>query len=109
MTNPDQYQTLLDEKQAKIEHDFANFTTSSTGEAQSLPKLEVFASEPEHFRLRAEFRIWHQDGRCFYAMFDPADKRTPIEITDFPIASKLINHLMIEMRDAIHLPENHSD
>lgn len=106
MTNPDQYQSLLDEKKARIERDFANFAVSESGEQKALPKLEVYASSPEHFRLRAEFRIWHQDGRCFYAMFDPADKRTPIEIIDFPIASKLINRLMVEMRDAIHLPEN---
>jgi tRNA (uracil-5-)-methyltransferase len=106
ITNPDQYPSLLDEKKARIERDFANFAVSESGEQKALPKLEVYASSPEHFRLRAEFRIWHQDGRCFYAMFDPADKRTPIEIIDFPIASKLINRLMVEMRDAIHLPEN---
>lgn len=106
MTNPDQYQTLLDEKQAKIERDFANFTTSNTGTAQSFPALEVHASEPEHFRLRAEFRIWHQDGRCFYAMFEPGKKNAPYEVTDFPIASKLINRLMVEMREAIHQPGN---
>jgi tRNA (uracil-5-)-methyltransferase len=106
MTNPDQYQTLLAEKQAKIEHDFANFATSLSGKQQTLPELEVFASEPEHFRLRAEFRIWHQDGRCFYAMFEPGKKKDPYEVTDFPIASKLINKLMVEMREAIHQPEN---
>jgi tRNA (uracil-5-)-methyltransferase len=106
MTNPDQYQTLLDEKQAKIERDFANFATSLSGEQQTLPELEIFASEPEHFRLRAEFRIWHKDNRCFYAMFEPGKKTDPYEVTDFPIASKLINRLMVEMREAIHQPEN---
>jgi tRNA (uracil-5-)-methyltransferase len=106
MTNPDQYPSLLDEKQAKIEQDFANFAISSSGQQQTLPELEIFASEPENFRLRAEFRIWHQDGRCFYAMFEQGKKKDPYEVTDFPIASKLINRLMIEMREAIHQPEN---
>lgn len=106
MTNPDQYPSLLDEKQARIERDFANFAVSESGEQKALPKLEVFASAPEHFRLRAEFRIWHQDGRCFYAMFDPGDKRTPYEVTDFPIGSELINRLMKEMLEAVHQPEN---
>jgi tRNA (uracil-5-)-methyltransferase len=106
MTNPDQYQSLLDAKQAKIEQDFANFSISPSGEQQTLPELEVYPSEPENFRLRAEFRIWHQDGRCFYAMFEKDNKKTPYEVTDFPIASKLINRLMVEMREAIHLPEN---
>lgn len=106
ITNPDKYQSLLDEKQAKIEQDFANFSIGKSGEKQPLPKLEVFASEPEHFRLRAEFRIWHQDGRCFYAMFEPGNKHDPYEVTDFPIASKLINRLMKEMLAAIHQPGN---
>ena len=106
MTNPDQYQALLDEKQAKIEQDFANFSIDASGEKQPFPVLEVFASAPEHFRLRAEFRIWHQEGRCFYAMFEPGNKRDPYEVTDFPIASKLINRLMTEIRETIHLPEN---
>ncbi|MFT4765915.1 MAG: tRNA (uracil-5-)-methyltransferase, partial [Oleispira sp.] len=77
MTNPDQYQSLLDEKKAKIEQDFANFSVNSSGQPQTLPELEVFASEPEHFRLRAEFRIWHQDGRCFYAMFEKGNNKVP--------------------------------
>jgi tRNA (uracil-5-)-methyltransferase len=106
MTNPDQYQSLLDEKQAKIEQDFANFAVSPSGEPQTLPELEVYTSEPENFRLRAEFRIWHQDGRCFYAMFEKGNNKVPYEVTDFPIASKLINRLMVEMREAIHQPEN---
>jgi len=105
-TFPDQYQSLLDEKQAKIKQDFANFAISSSGQPQPLPDLEVFASEPENFRLRAEFRIWHQDGRCFYAMFEKGNNKVPHEVTDFPIASKLINRLMVEMREAIHQPEN---
>ena len=25
-----------------------------------MPELEVFASEPLHYRLRAEFRLWHE-------------------------------------------------
>ena len=106
MTTPDQYQSLLDEKQARIERDFANFAVSESGEKKSFPKLEVFASKPENFRLRAEFRIWHQDGRCFFAMFDEGDKRTPYEVTDFPIGSQLINRLMKEVLEAVHQPEN---
>ena len=30
--------------------------------------LEVFDSPTSHYRARAEFRIWHEDDRCDYAM-----------------------------------------
>ncbi|PIE42782.1 MAG: tRNA (uridine(54)-C5)-methyltransferase TrmA [Gammaproteobacteria bacterium] len=67
-----------------------------------LPELEVFASPALHFRLRAEFRIWHSGDRCFYAMFSPEDKRRPIEITEFPIGSQLINTLMARLLLELH-------
>jgi len=31
-------------------------------------ELEVFDSPTEHYRARAEFRIWHEDEVCDYAM-----------------------------------------
>lgn len=104
--NPDQYQALLDEKQAKIRQDFSNFATSGSDAAQAINNLEVFASEKSHFRLRAEFRIWHTENRCFYAMFEPGKKNDPYEVTDFPIASELVNQLMTQVREAIHQTGN---
>jgi tRNA (uracil-5-)-methyltransferase len=103
---PDQYQALLDEKQAKIQQDFANFATSGSDAAHAINNLEVFASEKTHFRLRAEFRIWHTADRCFYAMFEPGKKNDPYEVIDFPIASELINQLMTQVREAIHQAGN---
>ena len=35
----------------------------------SAPEPAVFASPREHFRLRAEFRLWYQDGQPHYALF----------------------------------------
>lgn len=31
-------------------------------------KLEIFDSPTDHYRARAEFRIWHEDDVCYYAM-----------------------------------------
>jgi tRNA (uracil-5-)-methyltransferase len=31
-------------------------------------EVELFESPSKHYRARAEFRIWHKGGRCFYAM-----------------------------------------
>jgi tRNA (uracil-5-)-methyltransferase len=59
----------------------------------SLPAFEVYKSEPLNFRMRAEFRIWHEDGEVFYAMNNP-DKKNPYIIKEFPIGSKKINELM---------------
>ncbi len=89
----EQYGTLLAEKQQRIEEQFA---------ALSIPSVDVFASEPLHFRQRAEFRIWHEDGRCFHAMFEPGTKTNPIEITDFPIASKDICDLIPKITAALN-------
>ncbi|TWI58572.1 tRNA (uracil-5-)-methyltransferase [Pseudomonas duriflava] len=62
------------------------------------PAPEVFDSPLSHFRLRAEFRLWREDGQRHYAMFEPGDKHTPILIEDFPIASPLINELMPRLK-----------
>ncbi len=64
------------------------------------PETQLFASAPEHFRLRAEFRIWFQDGTGHYAMFNPGDKRTPILLEQLPIASRRINQLMPQLQAA---------
>jgi len=86
---PDRYTSLLEQKQTQLAEMLTPF------QPQSQPvELECFASQPTHFRLRAEFRIWHEGDRCFYAMFEPGSKRDVYEVTDFPIASELINQLM---------------
>ena len=40
----------------------------------------------EHYRLRAEFRLWRETGgeTRHYAMFEAGDKFTPVLIEDFP-------------------------
>ena len=89
---PEAYADLLAEKSQRLSELFAEF---------SPPELQVHANQPQHFRLRAEFRLWHQGDRCFYAMFAPGDKSTVYEVKDFPIASTLINRLMQQLLDEI--------
>ncbi|RRJ83237.1 tRNA (uridine(54)-C5)-methyltransferase TrmA [Aestuariirhabdus litorea] len=91
-TYPEQYQQQLDEKAQQLEAQFADLAP---------PALEVFASAPEHFRMRAEFRIWHEAERSFYAMHDPNPPHGTVEIRDFPIASELINRHMQPLMTAI--------
>ena len=62
---------------------------------------ELFSSPPEHYRMRAEFAIYHQDEeRIDYAMFEPGSKpRKMILIQDFPGCTKAINEAMAWLRE----------
>lgn len=85
--NDNTYQAQLANKVARIQKQFACFEP---------PMLEIHQSPISHFRMRAEFRIWHSDDDMFYAMFerDEAGKKTVIRLDEFPIATRQINELM---------------
>lgn len=78
------YPNLLAKKTEKLTACFAPFNA---------PPLEVFASEPSHYRLRAEFRLWHDEGDLYHVMFNRETKQ-PYRVDEFPIASQLINRMM---------------
>lgn len=79
------YQQQLAEKLAKIQQDFAEF---------SLPEISVFSSPEKHYRMRAEFRVWHQQERTEYVMFTQDEFKRPYPIHEFPVGSALMNQLM---------------
>lgn len=81
---PDQYQSLLDAKASRIRALFADHTDLAP---------EIFPSQPEHYRMRAEFRVWHEGDDLYYIMFDQQTKQK-IRVDQFPPASALINELM---------------
>ncbi|MGP7734894.1 tRNA (uridine(54)-C5)-methyltransferase TrmA [Oceanimonas smirnovii] len=91
MSTQDSYQTQLDEKAARLEQIFAPFTP---------PRLEVFASDPKHYRMRAEFRVWHEGDDLYYIMFDQAT-REKYRVEQFPAASALINTAMPLLLEAL--------
>lgn len=62
-------------------------------------EIECFSSPEKHYRMRAEFRIWHEGDELFHIMFDQQTKER-IKIEHFPVASELINTTM-----ALLLPE----
>jgi tRNA (uracil-5-)-methyltransferase len=94
--DPAHYEDQLAAKLARYRADFAEF---------ALPEPAVFRSAPLHYRLRAEFRLWHHDGRIDYAMFDSADPKQPILLETFPAAAEPIASLMPRLRDAIQASE----
>ncbi|MDG6895321.1 tRNA (uridine(54)-C5)-methyltransferase TrmA [Volucribacter amazonae] len=80
----EQYQPLLQKKIQKLTALLAPFNP---------PEFAVFASEPQHYRMRAEFRIWHEQQDLFHIMFDPISKQR-YAVQQFPVASQLINQIM---------------
>jgi len=86
------YQAQLDLKIQTLAEDFKEFT---------IKNIEVFKSPIKHFRMRAEFRIWHTGEQTNYIMFDK-DNKKPYEIYDFPIGSITINQLMPQLITAIN-------
>ena len=83
--NPDSYNQQLQRKLERTKADFASFYTGD---------IACFASEPVHFRMRAEFRIWHNENGANYAMYEPGKNKSPVVIESFDIASKPICALM---------------
>ncbi|PHO19601.1 tRNA (uridine(54)-C5)-methyltransferase TrmA [Aggregatibacter actinomycetemcomitans] len=80
----ERYAALLAEKQKKLTALFAPFDA---------PELQVFASPTQHFRMRAEFRIWHEQDDFYHIMFDQQSKQR-YRVDRFPVASELINRMM---------------
>ncbi|MCV6590892.1 MAG: tRNA (uridine(54)-C5)-methyltransferase TrmA [Marinobacterium sp.] len=88
---PERYRDLLNEKLDWVKAEFAEF---------NLPSVDVFESEPQHYRLRAEFRVWHEGDDLYYVMFD-GDKHTPVRIDSCPMVSERIHDMMFELLDVI--------
>ena len=89
--DPARYAAQLADKQQRLIELLAPFNA---------PAPEVFESPREHYRLRAEFRLWREGEDRHYAMFEAGDNRTPIFFTDFPVASVQINQLMAQLKAA---------
>lgn len=86
---PEHYTALLEEKVASTCTLFAPF---------SAPEPTVVPSRPTGFRLRAEFRMWHEGDDLNYVMFDRAAPKDPVNITEFVIAEPLIQAAMPVLR-----------
>ena len=65
----------------------------------SPPAPDIIASPSSGFRMRAEFRVWHEGDDLDYVMFRPEDRKTPVAITEFPIACATIQALLPKLMD----------
>jgi len=87
----EQYEAQLAEKVVRLQSLMTPF---------SAPLPEVFRSPVSHYRMRAEFRIWHDGDDLYHIIFDQQTK-SRIRVDSFPAASELINQLMSVMIEAV--------
>jgi len=85
--DPDNYDTQLNAKKALFNSQFATF---------NLPELECFPSSKINYRMRSEFRVWHDGDDLYYIMFDKETKQK-IRVDQFLPAGQLINDLMPQL------------
>ena len=90
--DPTDYSRQLAAKVERFREDFAAF---------GVPEPVVHASAPLHYRLRAEFRMWHEGDRVDYAMFDLAESPQPLPIDTFPAAAEPIADAMPVLRERL--------
>jgi tRNA (uracil-5-)-methyltransferase len=83
--DPANYETLLAEKCDRVKALLAPY---------SPPEPEIFPSSPVAYRMRAEFRVWHDGENLDYVMYRRENPKTPVAITEFPVACERIQMLM---------------
>jgi len=83
--DPANYTSLLEQKAERVQGLLAPF---------SPPAPEVIASVATGFRMRAEFRVWHDGDKLDYVMYRKGEPKTPVAIEHFPIACERIQTLM---------------
>lgn len=87
LINPDNYHHLLQEKIVKISQSFREF---------DIPEIDIFPSPKLNYRMRCEFRVWHDGDDLFHIMFNQKTKEK-VRIDNFPPASELISEVMQEL------------
>lgn len=92
----DNYDQLFDTKAQLTENEFASFQP---------PELQRFPSPSKHFRMRAEFKVWHEKGTASYAMYKPGEYKQPVIIDSFTIGSEMICGLMPKLLAKINANE----
>lgn len=79
-----QYEEQLGEKKLRLRNLLQPFYDD---------KITVFRSHPVGYRMRAEFRVWHDDDDLYHIMFDQTTKEK-YKVETFPAACDLINQAM---------------
>ncbi len=86
---PERYEELLQDKSQRVRELLAPYCPMAP---------DIFASATTGYRMRAEFRIWHDGDRLDYVMFRREDPKTPVPLDQFPVACPTIQQLMPVLR-----------
>lgn len=79
------YESQLKEKHTKMLSKFKHYGITS---------CEVFRSPTKNYRMRAEFKLWHENNQCHYAMYKQGEYKKPYKIVRFEPGSSYINAAM---------------
>lgn len=89
--NPASYKQQLEEKRQRLTALFSEHSDQD---------IEVFESLPSHYRMRAEFRVWHEGEDLYFYMFDKVlDKK--VRTDQYMPASVLINEMMLSLMEQL--------
>ena len=83
--DPENYATLLQQKSEAVQKLLADHNP---------PAPDIISSAISGFRMRAEFRMWHEGDDLSYVMYRKGEPKTPVTIEQFPIACERIQSLM---------------
>jgi len=90
--DPSAYSGLLENKAAAVSELLSPFNP---------PPPLVYSSSTTGYRMRAEFRVWHEGENLDYVMYRPEDRKTPVPVTHFPVACERIQKLMGVLLDEL--------
>ncbi|GAB6073803.1 tRNA (uridine(54)-C5)-methyltransferase TrmA [Nautilia lithotrophica] len=92
------YDEQLKMKSEKLKEMFGEF---------DMPQIEVVYGSDEYFRARAEFRVWHEGDKSYYAMRKrKEDGRGVIPIEECKIVDKAIYDIMKPLLEEIEKNDN---
>ncbi|WP_100644402.1 tRNA (uridine(54)-C5)-methyltransferase TrmA [Alteromonas facilis] len=83
--DPATYEDQLSIKLDNIRQSFSPFGVSD---------IDTYRSQPLHYRMRAEFRVWHDGDDLYHIMFDQ-DTKQKVRVDQFLPASQIINSAML--------------
>lgn len=103
-TDPENYPAYLQQKIDKIYSMLKQAVLSTPYGSQSGIEhvaYEVHPSIPEHYRMRGEFAVYHNEDNTFdYVMYEKNSKpKKRIIVNQFPGCTKAINHAMALLRE----------
>ena len=92
------YSKQLEMKKEKLKEMFSDF---------DIPQIEVIHGNDEHFRARAEFRVWHEGDKTYYAMRKRKEEgRGVVPIEECKIVDRAIYDVMKPLIEEIEKSEN---